>query len=140
MAARVGVIDGVVVAVAILVQAVGGLGIQVGSIVGADKSTPFGAVISGIAVVQAGIFVVVVATIADRVSVRYSGIAGNGAVAPYLYFTMICASSQEKATQVKMTWVAVFFTFLTADQTNGIERGISSLILPCSTDRNDNRR
>jgi hypothetical protein len=39
-----------------------------------------------------------------------------------------------------MTRVAVFFTFLTADQTNGIERGISSLILPCSTDRNDNRR
>ena len=106
MSTRVGVVDGVITTVAILVQAVDGFGVEVGSAVGADESTPCRAVISGIAIVQAGIFVVVVAAIADRVSVRYSRIAGNGAVAIHLYSTMIYASSQEKATQTKMIRVA----------------------------------
>ena len=58
------------------------MGVEVGSAVGADKAAPFWGIVPGVAVVQAGIFVVVVTTIADRVSVRYSRIAGNGAVAP----------------------------------------------------------
>ena len=92
----------VVVAVAILVQAVGGMGVEVGSAVGADKSTPFGAVIPGVAVVQAGIIVIVVATIANGVGLCYSSIAGNSTVTPHLYFTISTARSQEKTTQTKM--------------------------------------
>ena len=98
-------VDGVVAAVAILVQAVDGGGIQVGSIIGGDESAPFGAVISGVAVIQTGIIVVVVATVTNGVGLRYSSIAGNGAVAIHLYSTMIYASSQEKATQAIMVWV-----------------------------------
>jgi hypothetical protein len=37
------------------------LGVEVGSIIGGDESAPFGAVISGVAVIQAGIIVVVIA-------------------------------------------------------------------------------
>jgi Na+/citrate or Na+/malate symporter len=84
-----------------LVQTVDGIGVQVGSIVGGDEAAPFGGVIPGVAVVQAGIFVVVIATITNRVGVRYSRIAGNGAVALHLYSTIIYASSQEKASQVE---------------------------------------
>ena len=99
-------IDRVITTVAILVQAVGGGGVEVGSIVGADKSTPFGAVIPGVAIIQAGIFVVVVATVTNGVGFCYGSVAGDGTVAPHLYSTMICASSQEKATRNKMTRVA----------------------------------
>ena len=101
MSAGVGVVDGVIAAVAILVQTVDGVGVEVGGIVGGDKAAPFGAVISGVAVVQAGIFVVVIATITNRVGFCYSSIAGNRAVAPHLYSTMVYTHSQEKATQVK---------------------------------------
>ena len=56
------IIHRVIIAIAVLIQAVDGGGIQVGSVIGGDESAPFGAVISGIAVIQAGIFIVVVAT------------------------------------------------------------------------------
>ena len=85
MATRVVVIDGIIAAVAILVQAVGGLGIEIRSVIGGNEASPFGAVISGIAVVQAGFFVVVIATVTDGVGVCYGNvgsIAGNGAIAP----------------------------------------------------------
>ena len=77
-------IDRVVIAVAILVQAVDGGGVEVGSIIGGDEAAPFGAVISGVAVVQAGIFVIVIATVADRVGFCYGSIAGNGTVILYI--------------------------------------------------------
>ena len=81
MSTRVGVVDGVVITVAILVQAVDGVGVEVGSIIGGDESAPFGAVISGVAVVQAGIVIVVIPTVTNRVGVCYGSIAGNGTVA-----------------------------------------------------------
>ena len=90
-----------------MVQAVDGIGIQIGGIVGGDEAAPLGAVISGVAVIQAGIFVVVIATITNRVGFCYGSITGDGAVALHLHFTMIYASSQEKATQAIMARVAV---------------------------------
>ena len=61
MSTGVGVVDGVVAAIAILVQAVGGGGVEVGGIIGGDEAAPLGRVVPGVAVVQAGIFVVVIA-------------------------------------------------------------------------------
>jgi hypothetical protein len=101
MATGINHVDRVVIAVAILVQAVDGIGVEVGGIIGGDEAAPFGAVISGVAVVQAGFDIVVVATVTNRGGFCYGSVAGNGAVAPRLYSTMICASSQEKASQVK---------------------------------------
>ena len=79
------VIHRIVIAIAIQVQAVGGIGIQVGGIVGGDKSSPLGAVIPGVAVVETGVVIVVIAAITDGVGVGngiVGGFAGNGAVAP----------------------------------------------------------
>ena len=87
-----------------MVQAVGGAGVEVGSIVRADEAAPLGRIVPGIAIIQAGIIVVVVATIANRVGVCNGGVAGNGAVALQLYFTIIYARSQEKASQAVTTW------------------------------------
>ena len=47
---------------AIEVQAVDGFGIQVSGIVGGDESAPFGGVIPGVAIIQAGIVRTVIAT------------------------------------------------------------------------------
>jgi hypothetical protein len=55
MSTRIAVIDRIVIAIAIEVQAVDGFGVQVGGIVGRDESAPFGAVITGVAVIQTGI-------------------------------------------------------------------------------------
>jgi len=85
MSTRVGVVDRIVATVAILVQAVDGIGIEVGGIIGADKASPLGGVVPGVAVVQTGFFVVVIATVTDRVGLCYGnvgGFAGNGAVTP----------------------------------------------------------
>ena len=109
MATGICVIHRVVAAIAILVQAVGGGGVEVGGIIGGDEAAPLGRVVPGVAVVQAGIFVVVIATVADGVGFCYGSVAGNGAIAPHLYSTMICAHSQEKATQIIVIWVAVLF-------------------------------
>ena len=82
-----------------MVQAVGGLGVEVESAVGAEEAAPLGGVIPGVAVVQAGFFVVVVATIANRVGFCDRRIAGNGAVTLQLYSTIICSNRQEKASR-----------------------------------------
>ena len=75
----------IVIAIAIQIQAVDGFGIQVGSIVGGDKPSPLGAVVSGVAVVQTGVVIVIVATVPDRIGVGHivtGSFAGNGTVAP----------------------------------------------------------
>lgn len=51
----------IIPAIAIQVQTIDGFGGEVGGIVGRDESAPLGAVISSVAVVQTGIFVVVIA-------------------------------------------------------------------------------
>jgi hypothetical protein len=58
----IAVIDRIVIAVTVQVQAVDGGGVEVGSAVGADKAAPFWGIVPGVAVVQTGFFVVVVAT------------------------------------------------------------------------------
>ena len=71
MSTRVCKIDRIIVAIAIQVQAVDGVGIEVGGIVRRDESAPFGAVITGVAVVRAGIFIIVIATTTNRVGLTY---------------------------------------------------------------------
>ena len=63
MTARVCIIHRIVIAIAIEVQAVDGVGVEVGGIVGGDESAPFGAVISGVAIIQAGVLVVIATTV-----------------------------------------------------------------------------
>ena len=84
MTARVTIVDRIIAAIAIQVQAVGGFWIQVGGIVGRDKSAPFGGVIPGVAIIQAGIVIEVIPPVTDRVCVgdgSISGAGSNGAVA-----------------------------------------------------------
>lgn len=69
-------INWIVIAIAIEIQAVDGFGIQVGSIVGRDEPTPLGGVIAGVAVIQTGIFIVVIATVADGVGIGNDGVGG----------------------------------------------------------------
>ena len=66
-----------------------------------DKSAQFGIVISGVEVVEAGVLVVVVTSVADGVGISQLHICGcltiNGTVAPYLlllYCPVGCLSSQ----------------------------------------------
>ena len=65
------IIDRIVIAIAIQVQAVDGFEIQVGGIVGANKSAPLGGVIPGVAIVQASIVIVVVTTVANEIGFAY---------------------------------------------------------------------
>jgi hypothetical protein len=84
MTARVTIVDRIIAAIAIQVQAVDGFGVQVGGIVGRDESAPFGRVIPGVAVIQAGVVIVVIAAVTDGIRVGDGGIGragSNGAVA-----------------------------------------------------------
>ena len=71
MAVQVNKVYQIIIAITIQVQAVDGVGVQVGSIIGRDKSAPFGRVIPGVAVVEAGVIVVVVAAITNGVGFAY---------------------------------------------------------------------
>jgi len=84
MPTRVCVINRIVIAIAIEVQAVDILSIEICGVIGGNESAPFGAVIPGVAVVEAGIIVVVVTTVADGVGVGdgvVGGLGRNSAVA-----------------------------------------------------------
>ena len=61
MSTWVTVIHRIIIAIAIQVQTVDVGGIEVGGIVGADEAAPFGAVIPGVAIIQAGIVIEVIA-------------------------------------------------------------------------------
>ena len=85
MATGIHIVHRIIIAIAIEVQAVDGFGIQLGSIIGRDESAPFGAVVSCITIVQAGVVIVVIAAIANGVCASQrivGGIVGNGAVTP----------------------------------------------------------
>ena len=62
MSTRIAVANRIVIAIAIEVQAIDGLGVKVGGIVGADEAAPFGGVIPGVAVVQTGVIRTTIAT------------------------------------------------------------------------------
>ena len=55
MTARITIVNGIIIAIAVQVQTVDGFGIQVGSIIEGDESAPLRAVITGVTVIQAGI-------------------------------------------------------------------------------------
>ena len=78
------VIHRIVIAIAILVQAIDGFGVEISGVVGGDKAAPFGRIVPGVAVIQAGIIVVVIAAITNRVGIGNGCVGGagsNGAVA-----------------------------------------------------------
>jgi len=76
---RVCVINRIVIAIAIQVQAVGGFGVQVGGIIGRDKSAPLRAIVSSVAIVQAGIIRTIIAT-----GVKKGALAASSSV--YLFY------------------------------------------------------
>ena len=78
MPTRIAVVNRVVIAVAIQVQAVDGFGVQVGSIIGRNESAPFGGVIPSVAIIQTGIIVVVIAAITNRVGIGNGCVGGAG--------------------------------------------------------------
>ena len=78
MTTGIRVINRVIIAITIQIQSINGIGVQVGGIVGGNKSAPFGAVIPGVAVVEAGIVIVVIATVTDGVGIGNGGIGGAG--------------------------------------------------------------
>ena len=78
MSTRIDIVNGIITAVAIEVQAVYGFGVEVGGIVGRDKSAPFGAIIPGVAIIQAGIVIVVITAVTDGVGIGDSDVGGAG--------------------------------------------------------------
>ena len=59
-------------------------GIQVGGIIRGDKSSPFGGVVPGVTIIEAGIVIEVIPSVTDGICVCNGGISGagsNGAVA-----------------------------------------------------------
>ena len=109
-------IDRIVIAIAIQVQAVYGFGVEVGCIIGRDETAPFGGVIPGVAIIQAGIVIEVIPSVTDGVSVGdgiVGRLAGNGAVAPGIIQVLRheCTGSVENsgyiALQVSLEEVAV---------------------------------
>jgi hypothetical protein len=68
----------IVIAIVVEIQTIDGLGIQVGGIVGRDESAPFGGVVPGVAVVQAGIVIVVITAVTDGICVCNGSISGAG--------------------------------------------------------------
>ena len=78
MSAWVNEVHRIVIAIAIEVQTVDGFGIQIGGIVGRNESAPLGGVIAGVAVVQAGIVIVVITAVTDGVGIGNGSISGAG--------------------------------------------------------------
>jgi hypothetical protein len=78
MSTRIDIVNGIITAVAIEVQAIDGFGVEVGGIVGRDKSAPLGGVVPGVAVIQAGIVIVVITAVTDGVGIGDSDVGGAG--------------------------------------------------------------
>jgi hypothetical protein len=78
MSTRIDIVNGIITAVAIEVQAIDGFGVEVGGIVGRDKSAPLGGVVPGVAVIQAGIVIVVITAVTDGICVCNGSISGAG--------------------------------------------------------------
>ena len=87
MAAGITIIDRVIIAVAILVQAVGGFWVEVGGIIRGDESAPLGGVIPGVAIIQTGFSIVdITATTKMR---DWNCIGNESVIACFLYFTTV---------------------------------------------------
>ena len=85
MPARIGIVNGIIITVAIEVTSIYSFVIKVLCVIGRDKSTPFRVIVSCVEVIKFGVFVVVVTTISNRVSMSYNVVCGcalNGTVTP----------------------------------------------------------
>ena len=85
MTAWITIVNGIIIAIAVQVQTVDGFGVQVCGIVGRDEPSPLGGVIPGITAIQAGVGIVVIATVTNGVGIGDNGIgslAGNCAITP----------------------------------------------------------
>ena len=78
MSTGIRVIHRIIITIAIQVQTVDGFGGQVSGIIGRDKSAPLGGVVPGVAVVQASVVIVVIATVTDGICVGNGSISGAG--------------------------------------------------------------
>ncbi len=75
--------NGIIASIHILIQPIDGFGVEIFGTIGRNKSSPFGAVITGIQIIQAGIAVVVIATVANGVAYSDgSCVMNNRTVAP----------------------------------------------------------
>ena len=61
MSTGIYIIDRIIIAIAIEVQTIDGLGVQVGSVIRGDKSSPLGGVVPGVAVIQASVICTIIA-------------------------------------------------------------------------------
>lgn len=98
MSAGINQIHRIVIAIAIQVQAVDGFRIQVSGIIGADEAAPFGAVIAGVAIIQAGIVVEAVAVATNMVS-----FATSSSASLFYHFSRL---QSRKSLPCQMTWKA----------------------------------
>ena len=88
MPTRIAVVNRVVIAVAIQVQAVDGFGVQVGGVIRGDKSSPLGGVVPGVAVIQAGII--------DRAIAREARMGTfECAISTFLYYHLLYPPSSK---------------------------------------------
>jgi hypothetical protein len=78
MPAWVNEVHRIIATIAIQVQTVDGFGVQVGSVIRGDKSSPLGAIIPGVAVIQASVVIVVITAVTDGVGIGDSDVGGAG--------------------------------------------------------------
>jgi hypothetical protein len=78
MPAWVNEVHRIIATIAIQVQTVDGFGVQVGSVIRGDKSSPLGAIIPGVAVIQASVVIEVIATVTDGVGIGDGCVGGAG--------------------------------------------------------------
>ena len=75
MPTRIGIVNGIITTVTVKIETVYIFGIKICSIVGGNKSSPFGRVVSCIEVVEACFGVEIVASVTEGVSICYSGVS-----------------------------------------------------------------
>ena len=67
MSTRVCIIHWIIIAIAIEIQSIDGFGVDIDGIIRGDESSPLGVIVAGVQVIQPGLPVVVIATVADGV-------------------------------------------------------------------------
>ena len=76
MPTRVGIVDRIIIAVAIQIQSVYRLGGKISRVIRRDKSSPFGTVVTRVEIVQTDVVVVIIASVANGVAVREIVVGG----------------------------------------------------------------
>ena len=89
MTTRVKKVHRIIITITVKIQAIDRFRVEVGGIVGGDNSAPFGGVIPGVAVIEAGIICTIIALVTKTVVLQPSH--------RHTYFTIFSARSQEKS-------------------------------------------